>query len=91
MKKTMDIYTAPESKIVYTGKNGYNSNIEYANKFLNKGHNYTVLRLEVGRSSSKVILKEFPSKSFNSVHFENVGEFETVKPEKYNTYFYYGA
>lgn len=84
--ETMDIYTASGSTVLYTGKGGYDSQKEYANRFLQSGTEYEVDRLEVGRSSSSVFLKEFPDKGFNSVHFKNVGSFETVSPSQYNTY-----
>ncbi len=89
MNETMNIYTAPNSKVRYTGKNGYDTKL--ADKYLEVGKEYEVHFLRVGRSSSEVFFEEFVGIGFNSVHFENVGEFETVKPEQYNTYVYYNG
>lgn len=88
MRKTMNIYSAKGSRVLFTGKNGYNLDKEYAMKHLAVGVVYTVDKLEVGRSSSVVFLQEVGGKGFNSVHFENVGDFELADPKEYNTYTY---
>jgi len=85
----MNIYTAPGHKVLFTGKGGYEIQKEYAKKFLIEGEEYTVLKLEVGSTSSEVFLEEVPGKSFNSVHFENIGEFTMVDANVYSTYTYY--
>lgn len=69
---TMDIYAKEGTKVRYTGKNGYDSQIEHANKYLTIGEIYTVYYTDVSGFSTTVYLKEVPNKGFNSVHFENV-------------------
>ena len=52
--ETMDIYSAPETTILYTGTGGYESQKEYANKFLEVGEVYTVERLCVSYTCNKL-------------------------------------
>lgn len=82
----MNVYTAPNCTIKYEAINGYPIELEYANKYLTKGVVYTVQKCEVGRSSSVVYLNEIPDKSFNTVHFTNVGEVKLANPKDYDTY-----
>lgn len=70
--ETMDIYTAPGEKVVFLGKNGYDHQPEEAKKYLEVGKEYTVEGIDVGSSSSRVYLTEFPEKGFNTVMFRNI-------------------
>lgn len=65
----MGIHAAPGTSVIYTGFNGYDSDREYAEKFLKVGHRYTVSHIEIGGWSSDVELEEVPGKKFNTVHF----------------------
>ncbi len=69
---TMDIYAKLGTSIRYLGVNGYDSDREYANKYLSVDSIYTVKRTEVGNWSSSVELLEFPDKLFNTVLFSEV-------------------
>lgn len=68
----MDIYSKEGTKVGYTGKGGYDSDKEHANKYLKVGEIYTVDYTDVGSYHTNVYLKEFLNKSFNSVHFVNI-------------------
>jgi hypothetical protein len=61
-----------ETKIIYTGKNGYDIDKEHADKYLKVGETYTLERADVGNWRTEFYLKEFPGKSFNSVHFKPI-------------------
>ena len=68
----MDIYAKQGTKIKYTGKGGYDSDKEYANKHLSVNEVYTVCYIDVGGWRTEVYLEELPNLCFNSVHFEEV-------------------
>ena len=68
----MNIIAKEGTKVIYTGKNGYDGDKEYANKFLTIGETYTVVETIVHNYSSEVLFKEVPDKYFNTVHFEEV-------------------
>lgn len=59
-------------KVRFLDENGWDSDLERARKFFNKGDILTVEEIHVGRSSSEVIFQEFPDKMFNTVMFEDV-------------------
>jgi len=59
-------------KVVYLGENGWDSDVEYANKYFTKGQELTVKEIYVGRSSSVVSFVELPDKRFNTVMFDDV-------------------
>lgn len=65
----MDIYAKKGTKVMYTGKGGYDSHKMHADMFLKVGSVYTVEFTEVGGWHTDVYLKEFPGEGFNSVHF----------------------
>lgn len=68
----MDVRTPIEAKVVFAfPDNGYNGEGKDASKFIGVGQVYTVKKLEVERSSSRVELKEVPGQQFNTVLFEN--------------------
>lgn len=69
MPEKMDIYSKGGTKVVYTGKNGYDHHKEHADKHLKVGEAYTISHTEVGGWHTDVILEEFPNEKFNSVHF----------------------
>ena len=69
---TMDIYAKLGTSIKYLGVNGYDSDREYANKYLSVDCVYTVKQTNVGNWSSSVELLEFPDKLFNTVMFSEV-------------------
>lgn len=71
--KTMDIYTRVGSKIKFSfPDNGYQGDQTHAANHLTEGHTYTVRRIDVGRSSSRVNVTEIPGAWFNTVMFSNV-------------------
>ena len=87
----MNIEAISGTKVLYTGKGGYNSDKEYANKFLNVGQIYVVNTTIIHSYSTDVILEEFPEELFNSVHFDDLAEehtseiidsLNTVEPNK---------
>jgi len=57
-------------KVIYLGKGGYDSDREYANRFLVVGQEYNVLRREVHAWRSEFVLAEFPDQKFNNVMFD---------------------
>lgn len=59
-------------KVIYLCENGWDSDVEYANKYFTKGQELTVKEIYVGRSSSEVEFLELPNKKFNTVMFEDV-------------------
>ena len=69
-------YKADESpygrKVKYLQENGFDSDVEYANKYMTKGQILTVREIHVGRWSSTVEFVEVPDKKFNTVMFEDV-------------------
>lgn len=67
----MDIYSPKGTKVIYTGKGGYDSDREFANKYLTIGEEYIVEKTDVHNWSTDVYLQELPDKPFNSVHFES--------------------
>lgn len=67
----MDINTATGEKVVFVGDAGWEGEVSQALKYLTHGQEYTVDHLDVGRSSSTVVLQEFPNKHFNTVMFKN--------------------
>lgn len=73
----MDIHSKKGTKVMFTGKGGYDNNNNYANDFLVIGNTYTVDFTKVGNFNTIVILEEIPGKIFNSVHFDNIKEIET--------------
>ena len=77
IEEPMDIFSSNGTKVVYTGKNGYDSDKEYANRYLTIGEIYTVYYTNVESWSSTVVLKEYPDQSFNTAHF-NQHKDETV-------------
>lgn len=56
--------------IVKNITNGLSDDRETAQRYFGVGDLYTVDSLEIGRYSSRLILKEFPNIRFNTVHFE---------------------
>lgn len=71
-EKSLNINAKPGTKVIYLGKNGYDSEREFANKFLKKEKEYTVSRIDIGNWSSLIYLDEIPGKGFNSVMFAAV-------------------
>ena len=72
-QEPMDIYSEEGTKVIYTGKGGYDHHKEHANKHLKIGETYTVDYTDVGGWHTDVYLKEVPNERFNSVHFVTVG------------------
>lgn len=70
-EETMNIYSPPGSKIIFTGENGQDWEQENARKFLVVGEEYTLQCAEIFSNSTDVVLKEFPKLVFNSVLFKN--------------------
>ncbi|MBM7598275.1 hypothetical protein JOC34_000632 [Virgibacillus halotolerans] len=62
-------------KVRFRNKGGWESDTEYAHKYLiNEGDILTVEEIYVGRSSSEAEFKEHPNITFNTVMFEDVSE-----------------
>jgi len=68
----MNIDAKKGTKILFTGKGGYDSDKEYANKHLTVDEIYTVDKILIDNWSSTIILEEFPFKSFNTVMFKDI-------------------
>jgi hypothetical protein len=76
-EKSMQIFSAKGSKVSVTkntANNGMPSDKELVRKLLKIDEVYSVLHTCVGRSSSTVVLQEFPNVHFNTVNFVNVGD-----------------
>lgn len=69
---TMRLCCQPGQKVRYTGINGTDGDIKFADSYLKAGEIYTVDYLDIGGWHSTVNLKEVPYKSFNTVHFVEV-------------------
>lgn len=70
---SISVKTTAGTKIVFTGKNGSNSDIHYAERFLEAGSIYTVYTINDDDDfDTEVFLTEFPGKPFNIVHFEKL-------------------
>lgn len=68
-EEQMSISSKKGTKVIYTGKNGYDSELIRANKYLTIGKIYTVDSTVTHDFSTKVFLQEILDVSFNSVHF----------------------
>lgn len=67
----MKIDAQKGTKVVFMyPNNGYSHDQEIARKHLEKGKEYTVAQVDVGRYETDVYLKEVPGIVFNSVMFE---------------------
>lgn len=67
--KIMDINAPKGTMVIFADRNGYESQREYARRFLSKGFAYTVEKTEAEDSYATVELQEFPGKQFNTVMF----------------------
>ena len=72
----MDIHTESGTKVKYIEENPSKAQIRWGGNvdptgFLVVGMDYTIDKLIRKSSHTKVFLKEFPGKQFNSVWFEN--------------------
>ena len=68
----MDIYAKKGYKVRYTGKNGYDSDLEKSNQYLIVDEVYTIEKTKVRSFHTSVLLQEVNNQWFNSVHFEAV-------------------
>lgn len=68
----MNIHAKKGTKVRYTGKNGYDADLQQANQYLVVGEIYTVENTNVSGWSTSVLLQEIHKQRFNSVHFEEV-------------------
>lgn len=68
----MKLDTKAGEKIVFTGKGGYDFELENAKELLEVDCEYILSSIVVDSWSSAVELEEFPGEWFNSVHFKNV-------------------
>lgn len=68
---SMDIYSKKGTVVIYTATGGYDSQLEFANCFLEKDKEYTIDYTDVSSFHTDVYLQEFKGVSFNSVHFKN--------------------
>lgn len=69
---TMDIYAAPGTKVRFMNCNGYPSERVKAAEELDTSTIYTVNRIEVGGSSSRVYFEHNPGRGYNTVMFTEV-------------------
>jgi len=69
---SMDIYSKPGTKVVFTGTGGFENEREYANKMFKVGQTYTVRNIDVRSWVSYVEFEEFPGGRFNSVMFDHI-------------------
>jgi signal peptidase I len=65
----MDIYSKKGTKVYATDRNGYGSDKDHIKNYLTVGGLYTVEKVDVGQSSSRVYFQEKPNQSFNTVCF----------------------
>jgi len=69
----MNIYTIPGAKVIFSyPTNGYDGDNLIGRQYLTVGYEYTVQRVSIGRSSSRVYLKEVPDIGFNTCMFEDI-------------------
>lgn len=68
----MRLNTKLGEKIIFTGKGGYDFQLENALQFLDIDQEYTLSDIQIDSWSSAVQLEEFPNEWFNSVQFKNV-------------------
>jgi len=52
-----------------TVENGYSCDSQQVKELIDIGYEYTVKSINIGRSSSRLVLEEFPNKTFNAVNF----------------------
>lgn len=69
----VSIYSEPGTKVVYTGKGGYDYQKEEYGKVLKVGETYTIEESDIGSWSSVFYLEEVPGKAFNTVLFAEEG------------------
>lgn len=81
----MDIMSKPGTKVKFLNRNGWDHEREVASNFLNIHDTYTVKCIRIGGWQSYVQLTELPTKSFNTVMFENVGEYEVYTDDEIDT------
>lgn len=81
----MDIMSKPGTKVKFLNRNGWDHERDGASEFLNTHDTYTVKYIRIGGWTSYVQLTEFPTKSFNTVMFENVGEYEVYTDDEIDT------
>ena len=81
----MDIMSKPGTKVKFLNRNGWDHERDAANEILNIHDTYTVKYIRIGSWKSYVQLIEFPTSSFNTVMFENVGEYEVYADDEIDT------
>lgn len=87
MENYLELSTKIGSKIKFIHPNaGYDSDQEHCKQHLFLNEEYTLKRIDVSRSSSSVILEEFPDLHFNSVHFSNTSEKDIGESIQNNLY-----
>jgi len=86
----MNIYAIEDHKIKCVTLNaGYDYHKEIAEKHLEVGKEYTVLRTYVDSYHTDILIKEIPDIKFNSVFFEDVQKQSKEDNEKHPDYWYY--
>ncbi len=70
----MEINAKKGTKVLFTGKGGYDDDNKYANKYLKIGQIYVVDFIRIYNWTTDVTLIGFPEKKFNSVHFDDIVE-----------------
>ena len=70
----MDIHSKIGSTIEYLGTNGYDSDLNHANKYLEIAGRYSIKNIEIHDWHTDIELFEIPNQKFNSVHFKNIKE-----------------
>ena len=82
----MDIYSSPGSKVVFTGQNGHDLDLQRALTHLAVGDIYTVNAIQIESWMSIVSLKELPRFWWNTVMFKNVNGLERAGTKAANKY-----
>lgn len=67
----MNIHAKENDKVIFTGKNGDDYELQYALSILEPEKEYTVYYSMSSEFDSKVCLKEYPSNDFDTQMFED--------------------
>ena len=68
---TMNIYTKPGERVIFTGENGFELSLARARNLLVVGCSYEIIRVDVGDFISTIELKGYSGEAFNTVMFRN--------------------
>lgn len=86
----MNIYALENHKIRCCTLNaGYDYHKELAEKYLEVGKEYTVLRTHIDSYHTDVVVKEIPDVKFNSVFFESIDLQPKEDNKKHPDYYFF--